>query len=61
MEQRAFAIIEERFRSPDDSSRDYEQGSRAANVEHIQRTKLRVAARQFAFQDCGRRIWLSVG
>jgi hypothetical protein len=49
MEQRAFAIIEEALQIADDSSRDYEQGSRAANVEHIQRTKLRVAARQWAF------------
>jgi len=49
MEQRAFAIIEEALQIADDASRDYEQGSRAANVEHIQRTKLRVAARQFAF------------
>ena len=49
MEQRAFAIIEETLAIADDASRDYEHGNRAANVEHIQRTKLRVAARQFAF------------
>jgi hypothetical protein len=49
MEQRAFAIIEETLAIADDASRDYEHGSRAANVEHIQRTRLRVAARQFAF------------
>jgi hypothetical protein len=49
MEQRAFAIIEETLTIADDASRDYQHGSRAANVEHIQRTKLRVAARQFAF------------
>jgi hypothetical protein len=49
MEQRAFAIIEETLAIADDASRDYEHGSKAANVEHIQRTKLRVAARQFAF------------
>ena len=51
MEQRAFAIIEEALQIADDASRDYEHGSKAANLEHIQRTKLRVAARQFAFSS----------
>jgi hypothetical protein len=51
MEQRAYTLIEEALQIADDASRDYEdeKSGKAARVEHIQRTKLRVAARQWAY------------